>query len=578
MLAAVILGFGGPAAAQVSRTDGGIVLFTIDTEFPGDAEALATLELDVPATYFWTGSYAQQHPDLLRRIASEGHTIGSHSFHHDDLRTLNARQAQLDLELSKTVIEQIAGVPVHWFRAPYLEYSDAVMQQVAELGFTFDSSDSASRPHNRALREIAISVYENRLVADYDMFETGQLDDATGLDFLIRAFDAHADRGQPLVVLLHPRFIGQHPDVLRRFIAHVRERSGRFMTLDGYVDSLTAQGPRRLGVWVDLVPGGADALLADVLAMGVTDVFLTVPEDTLLAAGGREAFDTTVVALKGRGLRVHAALSVNANAAFARSRPATAMADNAGVRSALWLSPSHPEVRRQMIAAATELVRDSGVDGLHLVNIGYPDLDHDFSPAALLRFGEATGVTVTVPQRLLVSHYLAWTNWRADEILSLVQEIASAVAPIAGPDFELSASLIGEAAIDYRTRERSGQDYARLAGPLDLIVLRASLPFNADPATLRRMIFAARTQVGSAALLTGFDIGDQMLDLAPDSTNVGLALREAFTRSDGAVVSLAPRRVDGKNLFPALRRTIRESLRQTAVPFSLPESIGTAPR
>lgn len=533
LLAAIYLGMLGPATAQLSQADQAIVLFTIDTEYPGDAEALAILELDVPATYFWTGSYAQHHPDLLRQLAAEGNTIGSHSFHHDDLTTLSARQTQLDLELSKIVLEQIVGVPVRWFRAPYLEYSDAVMQQVADLGFMFDSSDSASRPRNRALREIAVSVYDNRLVADYDMFETGQLDDATGLDFLIRAFDDHADRGQPLVVLLHPRFIGQHPDVLRRFIAHVRGASGRFMTLDDYVDGLTAaQGPKRLGLWVDLDPGGTGALLADVLAMGVTDVFLTAPDDALLAAGGREAFDATVVALQGRGVRVHAALSVNANVTLARSLPATAMADSAGVRSALWVSPSHPEVRRQLIAAATELVRNSGVDGLHLVNIGYPDLDHDFSPAALRRFGAATGVTVTVPQELLVSHYLTWTNWRADEILSLVQEIKSAVSPIAGPDFELSAALIGEAAVDYRTRERSGQDYARLARSLDLVVLRAFHPFNSDPATLQRMIFAARTQIGSTAVLTGFDIGGQMPYFAADSTTVGLALRETFAVSD----------------------------------------------
>lgn len=500
MVMAVHLVMAGPALAQGAPAPAGTVLLTFDTEYPGDAEALEMLGFVDRATYFWTGAYAQKHPALLRHLAEAGNTIGSHSFHHDDLTTLSARQLQLDLELAKTVLEMTAGVPVTWFRAPYLEYNDAVMEQVADLGFMYDSSDSASRHHNRLLRSIAVSVHEDRLVSDYDIFETGQLDDAGGLDFLIRAYDDHARRGQALVVLMHPRIIGRHLAVLQGFMAHVQAGSGRFLTLDDHAGLLTGPKPlRRMASWADHDPCGTSR--DDLRAAGLTDVFLTVPDEMTHVAGGREVFDAAVIALQGRGLRVHAVLPVNANAALAHARPTAAMTGRAAVASPLWVSPSHPEVRRRLLAAAADLVRNSGVDGIHLIGLGYPDLDHDFSLAALRRFGDATGVTVTDPDALLVSHYLTWTNWRADEILSLVQDVEKAVRPLSGPGFELSAALAGQAAIYYRKREATGQDFGRLARSLDLIILQDDRTFMADPAALRRMIFTAMTQVGATEIL-----------------------------------------------------------------------------
>ena len=39
-------------------------------------------ELDVQATFFCVGRNAEAHPDLVRRMRSEGHAVGSHSYTH----------------------------------------------------------------------------------------------------------------------------------------------------------------------------------------------------------------------------------------------------------------------------------------------------------------------------------------------------------------------------------------------------------------------------------------------------------------------------------------------------------------
>ena len=82
LLIVAIGGAPAPALAQERAATGGDVLLTFDTEFENDAASIVALGLDVPATYFWTGSYAQKYPELLRQLAEQGNTIGSHSFHH----------------------------------------------------------------------------------------------------------------------------------------------------------------------------------------------------------------------------------------------------------------------------------------------------------------------------------------------------------------------------------------------------------------------------------------------------------------------------------------------------------------
>src|SRR6185437_9333775 len=52
----------------------------------------------VHATFFLIGKSASEHPDLVRRIAAEGHTIGHHTWRHPSLKrmTLSAATEEID--------------------------------------------------------------------------------------------------------------------------------------------------------------------------------------------------------------------------------------------------------------------------------------------------------------------------------------------------------------------------------------------------------------------------------------------------------------------------------------------------
>jgi hypothetical protein len=89
LLAVAAAGFvgGWPVAAEAAPVN---VLLSFNVEAESDAEALDKLRLDLPATYFVTGEFAQRHPDLVRRLAVRGNTVGSYGHTRADLTTLCA--------------------------------------------------------------------------------------------------------------------------------------------------------------------------------------------------------------------------------------------------------------------------------------------------------------------------------------------------------------------------------------------------------------------------------------------------------------------------------------------------------
>ncbi len=100
-------------------------------------------ELGARGTWFCLVDQAQRHPEMLRRILDEGHRIALHGLDHRRAFTLDRAAFRAWVAEGKARLEALAGVEVQGFRAP--EWSlrhgaEDYLQEVAGLGFTFDSS------------------------------------------------------------------------------------------------------------------------------------------------------------------------------------------------------------------------------------------------------------------------------------------------------------------------------------------------------------------------------------------------------------------------------------------------------
>jgi peptidoglycan/xylan/chitin deacetylase (PgdA/CDA1 family) len=97
-------------------------------------EALARHE--VRATFFLVGSFAQAEPALVRQIAAAGHLIGNHSWSHPNLALSSPRRVREELSRTSQTLEQIAGVPVRFFRPPFGARRPDVLGTARSLGLT----------------------------------------------------------------------------------------------------------------------------------------------------------------------------------------------------------------------------------------------------------------------------------------------------------------------------------------------------------------------------------------------------------------------------------------------------------
>jgi peptidoglycan/xylan/chitin deacetylase (PgdA/CDA1 family) len=117
------------------------------------AAILDTLKAhDVHATFFITGKWAEANPDLLRRIAAEGHEIGNHTYSHPQLPQLEDSAIIEEVEHTEQIIRDLAGQTTRpYLRPPYGNRTQHVLDVLAREGYisiywTVDSLDSVGEP------------------------------------------------------------------------------------------------------------------------------------------------------------------------------------------------------------------------------------------------------------------------------------------------------------------------------------------------------------------------------------------------------------------------------------------------
>jgi len=100
-------------------------------------------EAGIRATFFVLGWIAERFPALVRDIASRGHEVASHGYHHQLVYTQTPQQFREDVRAAKHVLEQITGDPVLGYRAPsfsIVESSLWALDVLLEEQYVYDAS------------------------------------------------------------------------------------------------------------------------------------------------------------------------------------------------------------------------------------------------------------------------------------------------------------------------------------------------------------------------------------------------------------------------------------------------------
>jgi polysaccharide deacetylase family sporulation protein PdaB len=126
-----------------------MVALTFDATY-GDNQTYELLEIlrnnNIKATFFLSGIWLINYPDLARAIAAEGHEIGNHSLTHPHMPLITMQEVTNQIVRTEALIRNITGQDPYLFRPPYGEYTQAILNQLASLGYvtilwTIDSLD-----------------------------------------------------------------------------------------------------------------------------------------------------------------------------------------------------------------------------------------------------------------------------------------------------------------------------------------------------------------------------------------------------------------------------------------------------
>lgn len=117
-----------------------VIYLTFDCGYENGytASILDTLKKHhAPAAFFVVGNMIESAPDLVCRMADEGHIIGNHTLHHPDMSKISEQTAfQKELDDLATLYKETTGRELpKYYRPPQGKYSEENLKQAQALGY-----------------------------------------------------------------------------------------------------------------------------------------------------------------------------------------------------------------------------------------------------------------------------------------------------------------------------------------------------------------------------------------------------------------------------------------------------------
>lgn len=161
---------GGPGLGMSQYRDydflqpGEVVLTFDDGPWPVTTPAVlnALAAQCVQAIFFPIGKHATWHPAVLKQVIAAGHSVGTHTWSHQNLASKTPQEAKDEIERGISAITLMAGQPLSpFFRFPQLRQTAELKAHLAErniAAFSIDIDSEDFRVHNAG--KLVTSVME----------------------------------------------------------------------------------------------------------------------------------------------------------------------------------------------------------------------------------------------------------------------------------------------------------------------------------------------------------------------------------------------------------------------------------
>jgi peptidoglycan-N-acetylglucosamine deacetylase len=93
-------------------------------------------DYQVIATFFCIGVYVSERPEITRRIAEQGHSLGNHTWSHRSLPELTEDQLRYEIDATSQILYEATGSWPSLLRPPYGARNPEVLRALADHGMT----------------------------------------------------------------------------------------------------------------------------------------------------------------------------------------------------------------------------------------------------------------------------------------------------------------------------------------------------------------------------------------------------------------------------------------------------------
>ena len=160
-------------AYYLGDTSRKVLYLTFDCGYEnGHTEAIldALKKHDAPAAFFVVGHMVESAPDIVRRMAEEGHIVGNHTYHHPDMSAISDVESfWKELEDLETLYWETTGRELSkFYRPPQGKYSEENLAQAHQLGYTTVFWSLAYVDWNVDAQPTAEAAYEKLLPRVHD--------------------------------------------------------------------------------------------------------------------------------------------------------------------------------------------------------------------------------------------------------------------------------------------------------------------------------------------------------------------------------------------------------------------------
>ena len=130
-------------------------------------------ERGVRATFFVVGCQVVKDPDIVIRMAAEGHQVGNHSYDHKELDKLSCGEAAEDMQRNNDLLCQLLGEGDYWVRPPYglMTEAEAAALSVPLVNWSVDTEDWRTKDSGKILDVIYRCTGDGDIVLLHDRYQ-----------------------------------------------------------------------------------------------------------------------------------------------------------------------------------------------------------------------------------------------------------------------------------------------------------------------------------------------------------------------------------------------------------------------